>query len=106
MAMVKRIGFHVLAPLLAGVVTYIAWRQTEVRLVGWSPRWLASFLRATLGRIALPSAVVGSIPDAAWAWAFGASLALVWQDRPWRDKAPWLAIGGALAISVELAQAA
>jgi glycopeptide antibiotics resistance protein len=37
--------------------------------------------------------------------AFGASLALVWRRRRWREKAPWLAAGGQLALGAEVGQA-
>jgi hypothetical protein len=97
---------HVVLPLVVGVVAYVAWRTSEVRVVTWLPRVLVVALRDTLGRVPLPRVVAGSLPDAAWGWAFGAALAIVWRARGWREKAPWLGAGAALAIGVELGQAA
>jgi hypothetical protein len=63
-----------------------------------------SALRGTLGRIPLPDVVSGSAPDAAWGWAFGAALAIVWRGRAWREKASWLIVGCVLAVAVEIGQ--
>jgi hypothetical protein len=52
-----------------------------------------------------PALILGSLPDAAWAWAFGATLSLVWLGRPWRAKAPWLVAGALLALFAEIGQA-
>jgi hypothetical protein len=53
----------------------------------------------------VPALVAGSLPDGAWAWAFGASLALVWHGKSWRERAPWLGAGAALALFAEVGQA-
>ncbi len=100
------VALHVALPLVVGVVAYVAWRDSPVRVVTWLPGVVVASLRDTLGRIPLPRAVAGSLPDAAWGWAFGAALAIVWRASRWREKAPWLAAGAALAIGVELGQAA
>ena len=100
----QRVLFHVLVPLLLGVVVYVAWRTTDAVLVGWLPMAAVHALRTTLGALHLPRVVVESAPDLAWAWAFGAALALIWRTRPWRVKAPWLAIGLAVAASAEIGQ--
>ena len=93
-------------PLVIGVVAYVAWRAAPVRVVTWLPSVAVSLVRGTIGRVPLPRFVAGSLPDAAWGWAFGAALAIVWRGRGWREKAPWLAAGAALAIGVEIGQAA
>ncbi len=103
--MVRRALVHVLVPLVVGAIAYVAWRETEVRLVTWLPRVAVDALRASVGRIPMPRVVAGSLPDAAWAWAFGAAMALVWRGSAWRQRAPWLAAGAALALGVELGQA-
>ena len=99
-----RVSLHVLAPLLLGVVVYVAWRTTDVLLVGWLPIAIVHALRTTLGALPLPRVVAGSAPDLAWAWAFGAALALVWRGRTWRVKAPWLAVGLLVAAGAEVGQ--
>lgn len=103
-----RLASHVALPLGIGVLAYGAWRSADVRLVTWmarvAPDGLASIRGAAASRA--PSVVLGSLPDAAWAWAFGASLSLLWLGRPWREKAPWLAAGALLAVLAEVGQAA
>lgn len=100
-----RIFLHVLVPLTLGVVAYVAWRETEVRVVTWMPRVFVDVLRGTIGRIPMPHAIAGSLPDCAWGWAFGAALGIVWRARPWREKAAWLITGGVLTAFVEIGQA-
>jgi hypothetical protein len=100
-----RVLIHVVLPLTLGVVAYVAWRETEVRIVTWMPRAIITLLRGTLGRIPLPRVVSGSLPDAAWGWAFGAALGLVWRTRGWREKAPWILTGAVMTAGVEIGQA-
>lgn len=99
-----RVLLQVLAPLVLGIAVYVAWRTTDVVLVTWLPHAVVHALRTTLGAVPLPRVVVGSAPDFAWAWAFGAALALVWQSRPLRVKAPWLVAGALLASYAEIGQ--
>jgi hypothetical protein len=96
---------HVAAPLALGVVVYLAFRAPDVPVVAWMPRSVTAACRDTVGRLPLPRIVVGSLPDALWGWAFGASLALVWRRRTWREKAPWLAAGALLTLGAEVGQA-
>lgn len=100
----QRVLLLVIAPLVLGAVVYVAWRPTDVVLVGWFPVAIVHALRTTLGAWHLPRVLVESAPDLAWAWAFGAALALVWRARPWRAKAPWLAAGLVVAASSEIGQ--
>jgi hypothetical protein len=106
-ARVARVLVHVVLPLAIGVLAYAAWRSKDVHVVAWmsriAPRGVDA-MRGT-GAARVPSAIIGSLPDAAWAWAFGAALALVWRGRPWREKAAWLAGGAVVALSAELGQA-
>jgi hypothetical protein len=99
-----RVLLHVLAPLVLGTAVYVAWRTTDVVLVTWLPHALVHALRTTLWSVPLPRVVVGSAPDFAWAWAFGAALALVWRGRRLRMKAPWLAAGALVAAYAEIGQ--
>jgi hypothetical protein len=98
---------HVVLPLAIGVVAYAAWRSKEVHVVAWMSRLAPHGVDAMQGTGAtrLPSVIVGSLPDAAWAWAFGAALALIWRGRPWRERAVWLGGGALVALSAELGQA-
>jgi hypothetical protein len=105
-----RLASHVALPLAIGTVAYAAWRSTDVRLVTWmarlAPGGLAIMRGAARARSGAPALILGSLPDAAWAWAFGASLSLLWLGRPWREKAPWLGAGALLAVLTEVGQAA
>lgn len=93
----KRALAFVVAPLVLGVLVYFATRAPDIRLFQWTP----AFIVAAIPKVHLPAIVVGSLPDAMWAFAFGAALELVWK-KP----SVWMWIGGALTASVELAQAA
>ena len=101
---VRALAVHAIAPLLVGVLLYVGWRASEVRLVAWFPKAVVDALRAVASSVPLPTFVVGSGPDLAWGWAFGATLALVWRERPLREKAAWLAAGCAVAAYAEIGQ--
>jgi hypothetical protein len=102
-----RVLVHVVGPLVIGTLTYAAWRSTDVRIVAWmsriAPRGVAAMQGTGASRA--PALILGSLPDAAWAWAFGAALSLVWLGRAWREKAAWLAAGAVLALLAEIGQA-
>ena len=98
---------HVALPLVIGTLAYAAWRSSDVRVVAWLSRIAPRGVAATQGTGAahVPAMFVGSLPDAAWAWAFGASLSLVWYGRTWREKAAWLGAGALIALFAEIGQA-
>jgi hypothetical protein len=100
----KRVLLLVVVPLVLGAVVYIAWRPADVVLAGWLPAGVVRPLHATLGAWHPPRIVIDSVPDLAWAWAFGAALALVWGKERWRAKGPWLAVGLVVAASAEIGQ--
>jgi len=100
----QRVLLLVVVPLVLGAVVYVAWRPADVVLVSSLPAAIVGALHATLGAWHPPRVVVDSAPDLAWAWAFGAALALVWRAPPWRAKAPWLAAGLVVAASAEIGQ--
>lgn len=112
----KRVLAWVLAPLTLGVVVYLALRGPEIRLFGWAEAvgvpiaWIRS-IGAPI-RPHVPAVVVGSLPDACWAFAFGAALALVWSNRDSpsgetrKKPSAWMWIGAAVTVGIELAQAA
>lgn len=104
----KRAVVHVALPLAIGLALYAAWRSKEVHVVSWlsrvAPRGVDAMQGAGTSRV--PSRILGSLPDALWAWAFGATLALVWLGRPWREKRLWLGAGALVALGAELGQAA
>jgi hypothetical protein len=96
-------------PLSVGALCYAAWRSHDVRVVGWlsrvAPRGVEAMQGSGAPGAGVPSIIVGSLPDAAWAWAFGAALALVWHGKAWRDKAAWLGAGCGVALFAEVGQA-
>jgi hypothetical protein len=102
-----RVGLHVGLPLAIGLLAYAAWRSKDIRVVAWMSRIAPRGVDAVQGSGAsrLPAILLGSLPDAAWAWAFGAALALVWRHQSRRQTIPWLVAGGFAALSAELAQA-
>ena len=96
---------HVALPLLVGVVVYVAWRSTEVTLVGWLPSSVVAALRGLASRVPLPAVVVGTAPDLAWGWSFGAAMGIVWKGRPLaRNKLAWLGGGALVAAYAEIGQ--
>ena len=105
--MLPRVLLHVIVPLAIGTLAYAAWRSTDVRIVSWMSWAAPGGVRALhdAGPSRAPALVLGSLPDAAWAWAFGAALSLVWLGRPWREKALWLGGGAVLALFAEIGQA-
>jgi len=105
MANARRITLLVVLPLVLGVVFYVAWRTEEVRVVTWLPLAVVRALRGTVGRIPMPAIVVGSASDAAWGFAFGAAIGLVWRGRARTPRARlWFAVGGAVAAYAEIGQ--
>ena len=105
-ALATRVLVHVVVPLAIGTLAYASWRSTDVRIVSWMSRIAPRGIAAVQGSGAshAPAVILGSLPDLAWAWAFGASLSLLWLGRPWREKAPWLVGGGFLALLAEVGQ--
>jgi len=101
----RRVLLLVGLPLGVGAGIYVVWRAEEVRLVTWLPVGVVRAMRGSLGAIPLPSIVVASGSDAAWGFAFGAALGLVWQGRLAEPRARlWLAAGAAIAASAEIGQ--
>jgi hypothetical protein len=103
----KRAALHVVLPLVIGLALYMAWRSKEVHVVGFMTRLAPRGARAVQGAGAsrVPALLMGSLPDALWAWAFGATMALVWHGAPWREKRAWLGAGALVALFAEVGQA-
>jgi hypothetical protein len=87
---VARWAAYVALPLVVGASVYFV-RGPGASLVHWR--------RAHLARM-----VVGTLPDAAWAFALGATLCLLWRTDSRSGRSAWMAIGGALAVGYEAAQ--
>lgn len=100
----RTIVLQVVLPLVIGVVIYVAWRKDPVLLVSWLPDATVRAARSGLGGWAVPRLVLASGADAAWGWAFGAALALVWRGRKTRARTFWLVTGGAVAAYAEVGQ--
>jgi hypothetical protein len=102
------VAVNVVLPLAIGVLAYAASRSEDVRIVGWLAHVIPGAVRSARNggaALGVPALLWGSLPDLAWAWAFGAMLAIVWRGRAWREKAPWLAGGAVVALLLELGQA-
>ncbi|CAN5571012.1 hypothetical protein BH09MYX1_BH09MYX1_53020 [soil metagenome] len=111
---------HVGLPLALGLSIYLLFRKDDIALFrafdALGLRFLLDHLRPISRPIAslLPRVVLGSAPDAAWAYAFGAALSLVWardarHARDFnhvQDARIWIVLGFVIAIGVELAQLA
>lgn len=79
-------------------------RGRDTPLVAWLA-WLPLPREPLRAPNAAASLAVGALPDLAWAWSFGAGVALFWWSKPWRASAPWIVAGGALAMFMEVGQA-
>jgi hypothetical protein len=95
---VKR-GLHVGVPLVLGAAVYAAFGRDVLFL---------RILHLSRAGLALPPAarwIVQHLPDAAWGYAVGAFVALVWARgaRAWRWG--WLAAGSAVVAGFEIGQA-
>lgn len=107
----RRALLHVALPIVLGGAFYLLLRRDDIALfrvvdaIGLGHALDA--LRVTTRAVAswLPRPIAGSAPDAAWAYAFGAGIALVWHDDPTsRSARAWIGCGFAAAVMVELAQ--
>lgn len=91
--------FHVALPIASGVLVYVGFRSELPASLAWLPRF--AVLRG-----ALPDSFVGVFPDAAWAYALGACLALVWRgSATWAARA-WMLTAPIIAALWELGQRA
>jgi hypothetical protein len=79
---------------------------------GWYDRLGISHTIVALRRVAgpwrhdIPSALLYSLPDALWVYAFTAALALIWKMQPkTTQRLLWLFLPSILAIGAEFGQA-
>lgn len=106
----RRAALHVVLPLAAGVLAYVLFRRSDIRLFGWlSAAGLDNVVAdlRVLGKAIRPHVPVtlrGSFADGAWAYAFGAALALVWRGRATRARYAWLLAGFAVTVVIEAGQ--
>ena len=102
-----RVALHVALPLLLGLALYLTWRSKDVHVVAFVSRFAPRGVDAVhgAGSARVPALVMGSLPDALWAWAFGATMALVWRGKSWEEKRPWLGAGAFVALFAEVGQA-
>jgi len=89
----------VVFPLSLGALFYLAFRSPDLRLHQW-----AAWLGIPHAHLRVPNAISGSFPDAAWAFALGAALALVWRNSEARARFAWLIAGALLAAALEVGQ--
>jgi fatty acid desaturase len=88
---------HVVAPLLLGVLLYLTCRPVLPGALAWFPAG-----GALVGRV--PAWVVQVAPDALWAHALTALVALLWRDRPGPARRAWLAAAVFVIVGWELGQ--
>ncbi len=81
---------YVAFPLLVGAAVYLV-RGWGAALLPWR-------------RVHLARVVLGTLPDAAWAFAIGACVCLLWRNGSRGGKAAWVVMGCALAVGYEAAQ--
>jgi hypothetical protein len=102
---------HVVGPLAAGVLFYLALRPRDIVLFAWMQHvGLQSAVDALRHAAAplrplVPHVLGGSLPDGAWGYAFGAALGAVWRGARGTPKLAWLALGLAITAFLELGQA-
>jgi hypothetical protein len=106
-----RVLLHVVMPIALGGALYLSFRNDDIALFRWvEALGLGHALdaaRTVTRRLLpwLPRVVLGSAPDMAWAWAFGAALAMVWRAEPATIAArAWLGAGFAIAVGIEVGQ--
>lgn len=111
--MKRRVALHVVLPLVLGLMVYVVFRRSDLRLFQWMHSLhldrCVAVTRVAFApiRVHTPGWLAGSLPDAAWAYAFGASLALVWRGTSDRLGArAWWAIGAVVTATLEVGQAA
>lgn len=101
---------HVIAPLGIGTTVYILWRGRGIRLFDWlgaaGLHPLVAQAREGAASVRVPRAILYTLPDAMWAYAFGAALGLVWMGGAPLSRALWLLSAGGIACAIELGQAA
>lgn len=110
---VSFISLHVLAPILAGGLIYICWRDPTLLMFRWfETLGLTTFvteLRAAWdpAEASLPRWVVYSLPDGLWVYAVTAFMAHVWRgSRSSVLAAAWISLGVVIGAGSELGQLA
>ncbi|HEX5727142.1 MAG TPA: hypothetical protein VFX98_16815 [Longimicrobiaceae bacterium] len=98
--------------MAAGGAVYLLWRAPHLRLFRWAEAVRADGLVARLqlgaagARESLPDLLLFSLPDALWAYALTAALALVWRARRGAAALAWVSLGAVLGVGSELGQLA
>ena len=101
---------HVVLPVLAGALVYVAWRSPSLRVFAWADsvaagRWVETLrVSAAPCRARLPGFVLFCLPDGLWAYAFAASVRLVWAGSRTRSARLWWRATVAAVVVPELAQ--
>lgn len=107
------ITLHVLAPVFAGGLIYICWRDPTLLMFKWfgavGLTTLVNELRAAWGpgESSLPRWVVYSLPDGLWVYAVTAFMAHVWSGSRSSPLAlVWISLGVVIGAGMELGQLA
>ena len=102
---------HVVAPVAAGAGVYLLWRAPTLAGFGWArAAGLGGVVEsartwAAGARPHVPDLVLFTLPDALWAYALTAALALVWRRARGRAGAAFVGLGAVLIVGGEAAQA-
>ncbi len=99
---------HVALPLALGVASYALFSASVERLVGLGVLAPLRVLRRVTLPVAtrIPDVLRFHVADAAWGWALGAALSLVWAGAGARGRRAWFVAGFALVVGEELGQLA
>ena len=107
----RDVALRVVLPLALGAALYLLLRDDDIALFRWVEALgggsLLGGVRGVTRGLAgfVPRAFLGSFPDGAWAFAFGAAMALVWRaERGTAAARGWLAVGFVVAVGIELGQ--
>ena len=105
----KLLTYHVLLPLITGILIYIIFRSKSIIMFKWLDSLLLTapvdFLRDSLHqyRSQIPGWVIYSLPDGLWIYALSMSLFLIWGND-YLKSSVWVVIALLLAPSLEIMQ--
>ena len=101
---VRWLALRIGLPLGLGVCTYLG-RTTRPGALGLLPTSAAVVMHSALSPLVRRApTIAGCLPDAAWAFALGSTLAFLWTAAARRARHVWLVAGAFLVLGYELAQ--
>jgi hypothetical protein len=82
-----KIIYNVIIPLIIGVLLYVSFRSTSIKMFGWfynfGFRELTNLIRVFFNpfKKCLPSWIYYSLPDALWVYSFTSIYLILWNNR-------------------------